>query len=215
VPNFSECAQCECTSVAAFFFLCPNCQIAPNVNVIMLAHFWASYFCAQILRVHPIWISPKLSECAQCECTSVATSLAGYSLFHMWSSTIFSPVFFFQQCQQCYWSSPTFSVVQVKQYDFFTCWFFSAVPAEQISEVPVEHVSEAPAECVSEAPVEQSYFFSGTCWFFSVAHMKQYDFLSGTRKAVWFSFSSALVECVSVAPAEHFSAMQSDFKHKK
>ena len=67
---------------------------------------------------------PKLSECAQCECTSVATSLAGYSLFHMWRSTTFSPVFFFssassatgavQHFQWHRWSSTIFSPV-----DFF------------------------------------------------------------------------------------------------
>jgi len=42
VPKISESAQCECTTVATFFslsFLCPNCQCAPNVNVLVLPPF--------------------------------------------------------------------------------------------------------------------------------------------------------------------------------
>ena len=41
-PNFSECAQRECTNVAALFgqlFLHPNFQSASELNVLMLADF--------------------------------------------------------------------------------------------------------------------------------------------------------------------------------
>jgi len=54
VPKFSECAQCECAGVAAFFtwpFLCSNCHSAPNINVLVLPHFLVDYFCAQIFSV--------------------------------------------------------------------------------------------------------------------------------------------------------------------
>jgi len=57
-PSF-QCAQCKCASVATFFcrlFLRPNFQSAPNVNVLVLPHFFAGYFCAQIFRVHPMWM---------------------------------------------------------------------------------------------------------------------------------------------------------------
>jgi len=56
-PKFSECAQCECASVAAFFcwlFLRPNSQSVPNVNALLLPHFLACHFCAQIVSVHPM-----------------------------------------------------------------------------------------------------------------------------------------------------------------
>jgi len=57
VPKFSECAQCECASVAAFFFwlfLRPKFQSVPNVNALLLPHFLACHFCAQIVSVHPM-----------------------------------------------------------------------------------------------------------------------------------------------------------------
>jgi len=80
-PKFSECAQCACTGVAAFFtwpFLRPNCQSVPNMNALVLLHFftWSfvhpnsqsapnvhalvlphflpGHFCAQVLRVRPM-----------------------------------------------------------------------------------------------------------------------------------------------------------------
>jgi len=78
-PKWSECAQCECFGVATFFtwpFLHPNCQSAPHMIVLVLPHFLAGCFCAQILRGHPTSMSwccrifylaisvLKLSECA-------------------------------------------------------------------------------------------------------------------------------------------------------
>jgi len=86
-PKFSECTQCACAGVAAFFtwpFLCRNCQSVPNMNALVLLIFLPGHLCAQILRVRPMcmhWCcrifylaisAPKFSECAQCECAGVA-----------------------------------------------------------------------------------------------------------------------------------------------
>jgi len=57
-------------------------------------------------------------------------------------------------------------------------------------------------------PLEQPNSFSGTHSFFSVAHVKQYNFFSGASGAVHFAFSLAPMEHVSVVPAEHFSAVE-------
>jgi len=69
-PKVSECAQCECAGVAAFFswsFLCPNSQSVPNVNAPVLLHFLAGCFCAWILRGCPMWMPHFLHGhfCAQ------------------------------------------------------------------------------------------------------------------------------------------------------
>jgi len=53
-PKMSECAQCECAGVAAFFtwpFLCSNCHSGPNLNALVLPHFLVGYLCAQTFRV--------------------------------------------------------------------------------------------------------------------------------------------------------------------
>ena len=79
-------AQYKCASVGTFFSwlsLRPKSQSAPNVNALMLVPFLGGYFCAQIVRVRPMqmcwcwcifWLvvfAPKISECAQCECTNI------------------------------------------------------------------------------------------------------------------------------------------------
>jgi len=89
----SECAQCECASVPAYFswsFLRPNCQNAPNVNLLVLLHFLAGHFCAQSFRVHPMCMRqcchilslaisvPKLSECGQLNVLVLPHFLAGH-----------------------------------------------------------------------------------------------------------------------------------------
>jgi len=96
----SECAQCECASVPAYFswsFLHPNCQNTPNVNLLVLLHYLAGHFCTQSFRVRPMCMCrcccilslaisvPKLSECGQSEC-------AGIAAFFSWS-------FLRQNCQ--------------------------------------------------------------------------------------------------------------------
>jgi len=73
------------------------------------------------------------------------------------------------------WSSPIFSVAPAEQSDFF----FSAVPAE--------HVSQAPTEYFSAPLVEQSDFFCDAHQFFSLALVKQYDFFSSL---IFFSSAS-------------------------
>jgi len=111
VPKFWEGTQCECASVATFFswsFLHPNSERVPNVNAAFFTwpflnsncqcapYLWggvaAGYFCAQILKVHPMWMrrcwrifyltisALKLSQCAQSEWAGVATFFSGLFL---------------------------------------------------------------------------------------------------------------------------------------
>ena len=72
--NVNGCAQCDCTE---------KHQSGPSVNALVLSHFFTVYFCAQILRVCPMWMSqcwrifwvvisaPTFWECTQCKCASV------------------------------------------------------------------------------------------------------------------------------------------------
>jgi len=53
-PKLSECGQCECTGVAAFFtwpFLRSNCHSAPNVNALVFPHFLVGYSCTHTFKV--------------------------------------------------------------------------------------------------------------------------------------------------------------------